>query len=238
MAENPADFQKIIDGIYDYANETPDRHPFVDWYWTQTGRERGFRARPVIGGVFMKMLSDPAMWKKWSGKDKTVAKGWAPVPPPPKLETVVPTSEKEGVTWRYTTTTPPAGWYNGDFDASPWKEGPGGFGTKGTPGSSVRTEWKTSDIWARRDFELKGPIDPSLHLLVHHDDDVDIYINGVKAAGLAGYTTGYEPFTISKAAMATLKPGVNHLAVHCHQVQGGQYVDVGFVNVVEQTAGK
>jgi hypothetical protein len=234
MAENPGDFDKLISGIYNFANETPDRAAFSDWYWTQSGKERGFRARPVIGGVFIKMLSDPAMWKKWSSKDKTVAKGWAPVPPPPTLETVVPTSEKEGVTWRYTTTTPPAGWFGNDFDASPWKEGPGGFGTRMTPGSVVRTEWNSPDIWARREFQLTGPITPNLHLLVHHDDDVEIYINGVKATSLSNYTTGYEAFTISKGAMATLKPGVNHLAVHCHQIRGGQYVDVGFVNVIEQ----
>jgi len=63
---------------------------------------------------------------------------------------------------------------------------------------------------------------------------VEVYINGVKAVSLKGYTTGYEPVTIGPQAMATLKQGVNHLAVHCHQYQGGQYVDVGFVNVVEQ----
>jgi len=26
------------------------------------------QARPVVGGVLIKMLADPAMWKKWAGR--------------------------------------------------------------------------------------------------------------------------------------------------------------------------
>lgn len=238
MADSQKDFDALVNPIYDFANETSDRIPFSDWYWTQTGKNAGFHARPVIGGIFIKMMADPAMWKKWGAKDKTVAKNWAPVPPPPKLETVVPSSEKEGLTWRYTTSAPPAGWFGKDFDASPWKEGPGGFGTANTPGAVVRTRWNGDDIWIRREFELPAGNTSALHLLIHHDDDAEVYVNGVLATKLEGYTSQYESFSMSKAALATLKPGKNTLAVHCHQVRGGQYIDVGLVNVVEQTAGK
>src|SRR5205823_3407568 len=67
--------------------------------------------------------------------------------PPPEVKTLVPSSQKEGQQWRYTTEKPPGGWEKPDFDDSSWKKGLAGFGTPGTPGAVVRTEWKTSDIW-------------------------------------------------------------------------------------------
>jgi hypothetical protein len=66
MAERPQDFSALIDPVYLFLNETPDRVPMTDWYMTSTARQRGFQARSVVGGVFLKMLSAPAMWKKWA----------------------------------------------------------------------------------------------------------------------------------------------------------------------------
>jgi hypothetical protein len=68
LAERPEDFEAIIAPAYKWANETPSRIPLTDWYSTTTGKRQGFQARSVVGGVFIKMLGDPAMWKKWAGK--------------------------------------------------------------------------------------------------------------------------------------------------------------------------
>jgi hypothetical protein len=144
---------------------------------------------------------------------------------------VVPTSEEKAQTWRYTFEKPADSWSQADFDDSGWKEGPGGFGTRGTPGGVVRTEWKTSDIWIRRTIELpQGPL-AGLYLRIHHDEDAEVYLNGVLAARVRGFVTDYLEVPIRAEARATLKPGKNRLAVHCKQTAGGQYIDVGLVDL-------
>jgi hypothetical protein len=66
LAGNPSDFEKLIAPAYKWANESPSRVPLTDWYDTVTGKQQNFQARSVVGGVFVKMLSDPAMWKKYA----------------------------------------------------------------------------------------------------------------------------------------------------------------------------
>ncbi len=98
----------------------------------------------------------------------------------------------------------------------------------------VRTEWKTDDIWIRREFTLPDEKFGELLLFLHHDEDAEVYINGVLALKVARYIGDYEEFTMSEEARKALKPGKNVFAVHCHQTTGGQYIDVGIVEVKEK----
>jgi len=68
LAESEEEFKAFITPVYRFVNETPDRVPLTDWYGTLDAKQRGFQARSVVGGVYIKMLTDPLMWKKWSGR--------------------------------------------------------------------------------------------------------------------------------------------------------------------------
>lgn len=157
----------------------------------------------------------------------------------PTYKIVVPTAQDEpNIRWRYTLQKPLDDWFKPEFDDSSWKEGIAGFGAHGTPGAIVRTEWRTSEIWLRRKLTLPPLTKEELSRLmlrIHHDEDAEVYINGVLAAKLSGYTTDYEEVSILPEALAALKPGAdNIIAIHCRQTVGGQYIDAGFVIEVAQ----
>jgi hypothetical protein len=145
----------------------------------------------------------------------------------PQSVVVVPTAKDNWAFWRYTLDKPAEGWFKADFKDEDWKKGRGGFGTRGTPGARVGTVWNTSDIWLRQTFNLPDNAPKELHLLLHHDEDAEIYLNGVLAAKVKDYVADYEEVAIDPKALATLKPGKNTFAVHCRQTGGGQYIDVG-----------
>jgi hypothetical protein len=151
--------------------------------------------------------------------------------PPPEFRELVPTSEKNAQKWRYTITKPADGWEKANFDAAAWAEGEGGFGTKGTLGAVVRTEWKTEDIWVRRSFELKDAPTGEVWLRMHHDEDAEVYINGVLAGKTTGWTTDYTEFPLTAEGRKALRAGTNVIAIHVKQTSGGQYIDAGLVEV-------
>jgi hypothetical protein len=214
-----------------FINQTPDRSPLTDWYQTKSGRKVGFTARPVVGGVFAQMLYDRQVWKKWASRDETKATNWAAMPKPPVVTEVVATAATEPSLWFYTTSKPADNWSKAMFDPKGWKEGKSGFGTAGTPGTTIGTRWSEPDIWLVRDIELPGVDIETLHWLIHHDEDAEIYVNGVLAAQFSGYTVQYEMRPLSKDAVTAFKPGKNRIAIHCHQTGGGQYIDVGLATL-------
>ena len=73
------DFEALIAPLYRFANETPDRVPFTDWYWADNGRYRGFVARSVVGGFFLPALYDRELWKKYASRGADVNGAYAPV---------------------------------------------------------------------------------------------------------------------------------------------------------------
>ncbi|WP_254062070.1 glutaminase family protein [Acidobacterium sp. S8] len=70
LSDKQSDFIALTDPLYKYMTESPTRVPLSDWFETTDGRQVGFQARSVVGGVYMKMLADPAMWKKWASMGK------------------------------------------------------------------------------------------------------------------------------------------------------------------------
>ncbi|MEM7392382.1 MAG: sugar-binding domain-containing protein [Verrucomicrobiota bacterium] len=116
-----------------------------------------------------------------------------------------------------------------NFDDTEWKKGFGGFGIRSTPGSRVGTTWSTGSIWLRKSFELTSvPAKPAL--LIHHDEDADVFINGKTVATFNKFTSKYIVVPLAPEKRGVLKAGKNVMAVRCKQTTGGQFIDVHLVD--------
>ena len=232
LSHNTDDFEKLISPVWDFLNETTDRVPICDWVHTDSPKHIGMIARPVLGGAFLPVLQDRDLWLQWIRRGVGSRAEWAPIPIADR-QVLVASAKTQPAIWKYSLSTPDKSWYGTGFDDSAWKAGQSGFGSQGTPGAIVHTEWTSDDIWLRRVIEIPK-CDPShLRLSIHHDEDAEVYINGVLAAKLNAYTSNYVEEPLLPAALKAIRfDGPNLVAVHCHQTTGGQYIDLGFSTVV------
>jgi hypothetical protein len=70
LAPEQRDFEDFVDPVFQFLNESPSRVPMTDWYWTKEPKQKGFQARSVVGGVYLKMLMDSKVWNSWADRSK------------------------------------------------------------------------------------------------------------------------------------------------------------------------
>ncbi len=145
----------------------------------------------------------------------------------PEYRAVFPTAEEKSYAARYAFAAPAAGWEKAVFVAAAgWKTGPAPFTNDGP--AAPGTVWTGREVWARRTVSLAGPLPTGkLVLLLWHDDDAEVYLNGVSLGKQAGANGQYDRFDVPAAARAALRRGDNVLAMHCANPQGGAHLDAG-----------
>ncbi len=58
LASHRNDFETLVAPLAVWINETSNRVPLTDWFDTVSGRQEGFQARSVVGGVFIRALAE------------------------------------------------------------------------------------------------------------------------------------------------------------------------------------
>jgi len=127
--------------------------------------------------------------------------------------------------YRYTTVTPADDWVSPGFDDGEWPLALAPFGTISNP----KTEWTGSDIWLRNQFDWDGTDVGTAALVIYHDEQTEVYVNGEKVWERGGFNTSYEIFEVTAALKKALKRGRNSLAVHTRQTGGGQFIDLALL---------
>jgi predicted alpha-1,2-mannosidase len=160
----------------------------------------------------------------------SLSTGFFHVPSQPNFTTDVPDGRTSAEIWKYTTDQPEDGWYRPSYDDREWKSGASGFGTDDV-GVAPRTVWNTDDIWLRRLFSLPAGF-RAPEVVFYHDQSGEVYINGILAAQIDGFTHAYDPVALPDDVRATLHVGQNTLAVHVnHPGDGRHYADAGIIEL-------
>ena len=170
------------------------------------------------------VLSRPAAYEQHPPVDVTVA---------PVTWKVLVGAQPDGALsrdWQYTTETPGDTWKTPDFDDSAWKTGRAPFGYKGGDVMElIRTKWRGDDLWVRQRFEYDGGVFARAALVMHHDDEVEVYVNGKEIFTRGRWNDRLEAFDVTSTLRNALKSGQNTIAVHILQDRGGQYLDLALL---------
>lgn len=227
--------------------------PIINTEWLNRGRNS--LAESCLP-VFKKTNVGCMHWGLVNGKTQThLAWGWRPGRGEPKVwqhdlfhgdhkaynadelalfgravrsRALLPTSMSSPQTWAYTFKRPHVGWQSNAFNDVGWKEGPGPFGTSDIATRRAKTPWNNAAIWLRKtiDHDATVPFETAA-LRIHHDEDVQVYLNGQCIYDEIGYLAELRAYDITEALSESIKPGENLLAVKCVQTGGGQYIDLG-----------
>ena len=156
LADNQADFEALVSPIYDYLDQTTARDPLADSYETDNVKSGGMHARPVVGGLFIKMLAD---------RDDVEEMG-APRPHEGRRLGAAADARRRSRKWSRPPSRQPV------TVALHLREARGGLDQAGlrrrrlegrprrvrhqhhARDEVIGTMWKTDDIWLRREFTM------------------------------------------------------------------------------------
>ncbi|RXK62027.1 DUF4965 domain-containing protein [Lacibacter luteus] len=147
-----------------------------------------------------------------------------------QFKQVLPAADEVYYDAAYTETAPAGEWTSVAYDDSNWKKGKGAFGDNKT---TAQTMWLSKDLWMRREFTMNSSDLNDLFVKLHHDDNVEVFINGELVYKTIGWTGKYIYLPVSEAVKAKIKQGKNVLAIHVANTAGGQWLDAGIVQEVQ-----
>jgi hypothetical protein len=126
--------------------------------------------------------------------------------------------------YKYITDKPADAWLKEGFDDQAWNTGPAPFAN----GDRARTEWKTPEIHFRKTFQYDGAALKNGAVVIGHNDNTEIYINGQKILGVTG-SKSYYMCLVTEQLQKALKKGTNTIAVHSHEGGSGQWIDLAIL---------
>ena len=216
MADDTETFLKFSDPLWKWVNETTDRVPLCDWFWTDSRHMRGFRARSVIGGHWMRVLMDkyaPASTapEAWAPQGYKIRSRWAAevtpenvLPEYPRPQLVRQEWQNLNGLWDYRVTTAraiPTEWDGKILVPFPLESSLSGV---------MRMLDKNNFLWYQREFTVPAEW-AGRQVRINFgaaDYMARVYVNG---NFVGSHTGGFGEFSFDITSQ--LKEGVNTVAV-------------------------
>lgn len=146
------------------------------------------------------------------------------------LEAIAPMGNKGRWNCKIKRSNPASDWYQKDASESGWTNGYGAFGTK-SEYDGVTTDWNNiSEYYIRRHFTLtEDDLKDDLWIIYSHDDDYELYINGIKLSEHSGGDKWRQNVKVHLEGNSkkSLVAGDNVIAFHVNNTRGGALADVG-----------
>jgi hypothetical protein len=149
-------------------------------------------------------------------------------------QTILAAADEKPYECMFTETTPQDDWMKANFDDSKWKTTMAPFSSDK---NNAKTLWTSKNLWTRRIFTLTDLNMGKLYLKLHHDDNVEVYLNGEKIYNCNCWNGKPEYFPVDDAVKSKLKKGKNVLAIHCENTAGGAWLDAGLSTDPKPSAG-
>lgn len=146
--------------------------------------------------------------------------------PEKRYNSILPLADEGRYNCRYTEKAPTGNWTSPGYPDASWMNGSAPFSDRK---GQAATLWASKDIWMRRTFTLSNNRFDKLFLKMHHDDNVEVYLNGEQVYSCTCWNRKAQLYTIPESVKSKLVKGENVLAIHCANTAGGAYLDAGLV---------
>ena len=70
LSNSQPQFERLVAPLGTWLEQTSSRVPLTDFYDTISGKQEAFQARSVVGGIYIKALSDGPLAKKWRSRSE------------------------------------------------------------------------------------------------------------------------------------------------------------------------